>query len=592
MNGMKDGMRRSALSTITLVTAVAALGALGLLMGACGDMEASSGDGGAYWTEPQPNGGGGDGATPTDPYGSAVAADAGSVQGTSDYYAGGPEQDAGPAPENPDATAAPDGNKFEYVGTNPFVTTEHDPISTFAADVDTASYDAFRKAIDTFGQLPPFESVRLEEFVNYFHYDYPAPPADAAEPFGVAFEAAPSPFADTTLLRVGLRGKDAPESEPKPANLVFLVDVSGSMSSTDKLPLVKTVLRETLTILEPGSRVAIVTYAGSVGTALDSTPIENKPAIEAAIDALASGGSTNGAGGIEAAYAQAEAHYVAGGMNHVLLCTDGDFNVGVSSNGGLVSLIEDKRKSGITLTVLGFGWGNLNDSMMEAVSNAGNGVYGIITDTDQAIAYVHDRMLSNLHYIAKDVKIQVAFNPALVTAYRLLGYEDRAIADVDFTNDKVDAGEVGAGHTVTALYELVLAGGYVPAVEGAPPLEDGPLADGEGVGEPVPEGALCEVRLRYKDVDATEDDPAYQSNFPLTPHMVSASLEETSGDYQWAVALAAFAEILKHSPYGDVANLDTIEALTTPWAGTDPDRVEFLGLLSVAKGLLTGDGTL
>jgi len=500
----------------------------------------------------------------------------------------------GPNANEPDvATPAPDANKFEYVGTNPFVTVEHDPISTFAADVDTASYDVFRKMLNTFGQLPPFESVRLEEFVNYFHYDYPAPPPDAAEPFGVAFEAAPSPFADTTLLRIGLRGKDAPESEePSPANLVFLVDVSGSMSSADKLPLVKKVLRETLTILEPGSRVAIVTYAGYVGTALDSTPIENEGTIQAAITGLSAGGSTNGAGGIQAAYAQAEAHYVPGGINHVILCTDGDFNVGVVGNDALVSLIEDKRKSGITLTVLGFGMDNLNDSMMEAVSNAGNGVYAVITDEDQAVDYVHDRMLSNLHYIAKDVKIQVAFNPALVTAYRLLGYENRAIADVDFTNDKVDAGEVGTGHTVTALYELVLAGGYVPAVEGAPPLEDGPPAEGEGVGEPAPEGALCEVRVRYKDVTATEDDPAYQSNFPLTPHMVAASLDETSGDYQWAIAIAAFAEILKHSPYGDLANLSTIEELTSAWAGTDPDRNEFLSLLATSTLLLTNAGAV
>ena len=493
----------------------------------------------------------------------------------------------------------PEGDRYQYVGTNPFVTTEHDPLSTFAVDVDTASYDLFRRDVGEFGQLPRRESVRLEEYVNFFRYDYPSLPAGASEPFTVTVDGAPNPLSPTTVLRIGLHGKDAPTADPKPANLVFLVDVSGSMAATKKLPLVKTVMRETLDVLLAGSRVSIVTYASSPGVALPSTPVTDKETILHAIDQLAAGGSTNGAGGIDAAYAQAEAHLLDDGVNHVVLCTDGDFNVGASSDQALVDLITEKRKTGVTLTALGFGAGNLNDAMMELVSNAGNGFYSVIATEDQAVDYAHDRLLATLYIIARDVKVQVAFNPARVAAYRLLGYEDRALEDNEFLIDTVDAGEIGAGHTVTALYELVLAGGEIPAPEGAPAVEGGPPveASGELAAHPVTGDALCEVRLRYKAADATEDDAASQWTVAVTPEMLADSMDDAPADLRWALGVAAFAELLKESPFASVDNLDAIAQLTAAQgegAGgegaspldSDPDRQEFRALFAAARVML------
>ncbi len=484
------------------------------------------------------------------------------------------------------------GDRFQYVGTNPFVMAEHDPLSTFAVDVDTASYDYLRRSVLQYEDLPPRESVRLEEYVNYFRYDYPSLPPTSEEPFSVTLEAAPSPFDDTTIVRVGLHGKDAPTVEPKPANLVFLVDVSGSMSASNKLPLVKVVLRETVDVLLPGSRVALVTYASSPGTPLPSTPVEERAKILSAIDRLEAGGSTNGAGGIQAAYEQARAHFIPGGVNHVILCTDGDFNVGVSDTQELVDLITEERKSGVTLTALGFGSGNLNDAMMELVSNAGNGFYSLITDQDQAIVYATQRLLATMYIIARDVKVQVAFNPAQVKAYRLLGYEDRALEDYEFTVDTVDGGEIGSGHTVTALYEVVLADGVVPDVPGAPAIEDGPpvTTDDGGVEAPALDAdVLCEVRLRYKAPDASEEDPATQRDFPLYATDVLGDVADASPDLRWAVSIAAFAEILKDSPFADEANLPLIETLTTPLAGADPDRAEFLSILAQTRELLAAE---
>jgi Ca-activated chloride channel homolog len=474
-----------------------------------------------------------------------------------------------------------DGDKYEAVGTNPFVMTSGDPQSTFAADVDTASYDIFRRDAKM-NTLPKKESVRLEEFVNYFSYAYPAPPADSETPFKITLRGAPSAYSPTTLFAVGIKGRELLE-EKKQANLVFLVDVSGSMSSANKLPLLKTMLVESLSILDSEDTISLVTYASGVRVVLPPTSVANAETISTAINNLKAGGATSGGAGIDLAYEQAMAAFIPGGVNHVLLCTDGDFNVGASSNADLLKLIEEKRKSGVTLTVLGFGSGNLNDSMMETISNAGNGIYAVITDADQAIAYVNNRLLSTFNQIAKDVKIQVEFNADHVFAYRLLGYENRALEDDQFIDDKVDAGEVGAGHTVTALYELVLTGGGVPEAQGAPAMFLGKGSDTELT---VAAEELARVKIRYKAPDATEDDGATQIEAGFVSENIAASFEKADPDLQWAASVAAFAEILKQSPYANTVAVQTISTTMAKHAGTDADRLEFVGLLATALSLL------
>lgn len=472
---------------------------------------------------------------------------------------------------------------FEPVGTNPYVMADHDPLSTFAIDVDTASYDIFRQYIGL-GQLPPAASVRLEEFVNYFTYADPAPSHEDSVPFSISVEAAPGLVApETTLVRFGIAGREHSPFAKKPTSIVFLVDSSGSMNEPNKLPLVKVVLSEALDVLDPTDTVAIVSYAGSTNVALTPTPVSAGGAILAALDGLSANGSTWGEGGIQLAYQQAEAGFIEGGINHVILCTDGDFNVGISGTGELVELIEEKRKTGITLTVLGFGMNNLNDAMMEKLSNAGNGTYAVIGNHDQAVSYAHERLLSSIEHIAQDVKIQVVWNPAKVLAYRLLGYENRAIADADFTNDKVDAGEIGAGHHVTALYEVIPVGGAVPQVEGAPAVEGGVAFD--GVSE-VEEGELCRVKVRYKKPGATEEDPAAEVAQGLMADAVLDSLDAASMDLRWAAGVAAFAEVLKESPYAVPAKLDAVREALAGAQGVDVDRSELVSLFDEAVALL------
>jgi Ca-activated chloride channel homolog len=336
-------------------------------------------------------------------------------------------------------------------------------------------------------------------------------------------------------------------------------------------------------VLKSTDKISIVTYAGNTSVRLAPTPISEEKTIWAVIQGLESGGSTNGAGGLQLAYEQAKQGYIEGGLNHVLLCTDGDFNVGLSDNTELVKFIEEKRKTGITLTVLGFGTGNLNDSMMEAITNAGNGVYSVISDADQALKYVHTRLLSVMNYVAKDVKIQVEFNPAQVYAYRLLGYENRAIADDDFRVDTVDAGEVGSGHTVTALYELVLSSAELPRPEGAPALVEGVTSDKA----PRSEGSeLCRVYLRYKDVHATEQDEAREMWSGIMIDGIHAEAAQAGTDFLWANAIAAFSEILKESPFARPDRLNTIAQMIADAAGTDGDRLEFKDLLARARVLL------
>lgn len=497
--------------------------------------------------------------------------------GTGGAFMGGPDS-AEPSPP----TDPSEGDAYEHVGTNPFVAVDYDPFSTFAADVDTASYDLLRRNLMS-NSLPAPASVRLEEYVNYFEYDYPAPAQDAQEPFSISLAAAPHVLDQgTTLLRVGIQGKEPPPTEKKPANLVFLVDVSGSMASSNKLPLVKELLRETLNVLDDTDTVSIVTYASGTQVELPPTPVSESASIRSVIDSLTAGGSTNGAGGIQLAYQQANDAFLEDGLNHVLLCTDGDFNVGTTSTSQLVELIEKERKSGVTLTSLGFGSGNLNDAMMERVSNAGNGIYAIITNRDHAIRYANDQMLRTLVHIAKDMKIQVELNSEHVEAYRLLGYENRAIADEDFRDDTVDAGEVGAGHRVTALYELVMKGDEVPQPEGALELQVGERVPGE---TEIAAEDMVLVKVRYKQPNASEEDPASEVSATLQPSDVLAEVG-ADADLQWAAAVAAFAEILKDSPYADPGHLPAIEEIVQSQASRDGDRNEFAGLLQQAEPLL------
>jgi Ca-activated chloride channel family protein len=480
------------------------------------------------------------------------------------------------------------GDKYKSPGTNPFVMTGHDPFSTFGVDVDTASYDIFRRDVNL-GMLPRPESVRLEEYVNAFSYDYPAPGPTEPAPFSIAVGAATGVFdRHTVLLRVGIQGRKPPAYEKRPANLVFLVDTSGSMHSPEKLPLVQKTLIETLEYLDPNDRVSIVSYAGDVSVRLGSTQVANRAAIVQAIDGLESRGSTAGAAGMNLAYQQAQANFIQGGINHVLMCTDGDFNVGLSSTVEMLRLIREKKKSGVTLTVLGYGVGNLNDDMMEAVSDAGDGIYGVISDEAQMKRYVHERMLSTIVRIAKDVKIQVEFNPAAVAAYRLLGYEDRDIADTDFRNDAIDAGEIGAGHQVTALYELALAGAEIPMAEGAPKPVDGAPST---LAQEVRASDLVLVKVRWKGIDAVESTPAREVGAALAKDNVLAAL--TGGgaeqDLAWASAVAAYAEILKHSPYANPARLESIRAIVNAQAGRDEGRREFAQLLAKAAQIPGGN---
>ena len=353
-------------------------------------------------------------------------------------------------------------NREEYsrIIENPYLLAKSNPVSTFSIDVDTASYSNARRFLNN-GQMPPKDSVRIEEFINYFNYDYKVPGKDV--PFSVTTDLTGCPWNEKhQLLKIGLKGYEVKNDKRPLSNLVFLLDVSGSMMSSDKLALVKQGMKYLLKSLGENDRVAIVVYAGASGLVLPSTSGDKKGAIEDALESLAAGGSTAGGAGIELAYKVAAENFIKGGLNRVILCTDGDFNVGITSQGGLTRLIEKKAKTGVFLSVLGFGTGNYRDDTMEKLSNCGNGNYGYIDTINEAKKVFGKDINGTLLTIAKDVKIQIEFNPAKVAAYRLIGYENRMLKKEDFDNDKKDAGEIGAGHTVTALYEIVPVGVETP----------------------------------------------------------------------------------------------------------------------------------
>ena len=429
------------------------------------------------------------------------------------------------------------GEAYAPVPENPFVAVRAEPLSTFSIDVDTGSYANVRRFL-TQGELPPPAAVRIEELVNYFKYNYPEPSGES--PFTVHVELGESPWQEGHLLaKIGLKGKDIPRPERVPGNVVFLIDVSGSMRDANKLPLLKESMKALVRELNAGDRVGIVTYSTGSRVVLDSTPCEEKEAILAAIEGLSAGGSTNGEAGLAMAYDLAARHLRAEGINRVILATDGDFNVGHVDEHILLDLVRGKAKERIFLTVLGFGTGNLKDSRLEFLADKGNGQYAYIDSFAEARKVLVAQLAGSLVTIAKDVKIQVEFNPGQVREYRLIGYENRQLQAEDFNNDQVDAGEIGAGHTVTALYEIVPVN--APARQGVDPLKYQPQPEPAPADKPYG-SELMTVKLRYKAPEGTE---SIKMEVPVAAQPVS----EPSADFRQASAVAAFGMLLRHSQY-------------------------------------------
>ncbi len=472
----------------------------------------------------------------------------------------------------------PDYNTEEYarIYENKFLEAIHDPLSTFSIDVDPASYANVRRFLSG-GQMPPKDAVRIEELINYFTYDYPQP--TNGDPFAINVEMAGCPWNPAhKLVRIGLKGREVPTDKLPPANLVFLIDVSGSMQSPDKLPLLKTAFKMLVNELRPQDRVAIAVYASAEGLALPSTAGKDKKAILAVLDQLEAGGCTAGAAGIQLAYKVARENFVKGGNNRVILATDGDFNVGVSSTSELIRMIEEKREQGIFLSVLGFGTGNLKDSRMEQLADKGNGNYAYIDNISEARKVLVSQMGGTLFTIAKDVKIQVEFNPARVRAYKLVGYENRLLAKEDFNDDKKDAGELGSGHTVTALYEIVPAGSKEP-INSVDPLKYQQTTVSPKAGSSK---ELMTVKLRYKRPDGA-------TSKLLVREVADGdfAFAKASDDFRFASAVAEFGLLLRDSDFKGKASYAQVLEIARSSRGKDPEgyRGEFLRLVDAARGL-------
>ncbi len=453
------------------------------------------------------------------------------------------------------------------------------PVSTFSIDVDTGSYANVRRLLNE-GRLPRHDAVRVEELVNYFAYADPVP-RHRDRPFRVTAEVAPTPWnPQTRLLRVALKAWETPSGALPPSNLVFLVDVSGSMNSLDKLPLLKRSIKLLTRRLRPEDRVTLVVYAGAAGVVLEPTAGDRRATIEAALDRLSAGGSTHGSAGIELAYAKAREAFIAGGINRVILATDGDFNVGTVDQRALLGMIERQREAGIALTTLGFGRGNLNDRLMEQLADHGNGNYAYIDNLLEAQKVLVEQAGGTLLTVAKDVKVQVEFNPARVAEYRLIGYENRALRREDFNNDRVDAGELGAGHSVVALYELALVGSSGGLLE---PLRYAGAADAARRA-PAHGDELAFVRLRYK---APAGGASRLIELAVTDRLVRDRLDQSSNDFRFAAAVAAFAQRLRGATHLNGFTYPDILALAGAARGADAQghRSEFLRLVGLAQSL-------
>jgi Ca-activated chloride channel family protein len=466
--------------------------------------------------------------------------------------------------------------RYEHKDDNPVHLVAEQPVSTFSIDVDTGAYANVRRFLNA-GQLPPQDAVRVEEMINYFDYRY-APPASRDVPFRVATEVAPAPWnSQALLMKVGIKGFEIAAAERPPANLVFLIDVSGSMQSPDKLPLLKNAFRLLTDQMTARDRVSMVVYAGSSGVVLEPTPGDQKHKIREAIDRLEAGGSTNGAEGIERAYQLAHAARIKGGINRVVLATDGDFNVGVVNFEALVDMAERKRADGVALTTLGFGTGNYNDQLLERLADAGNGNYAYVDTLAEARKVLVTELSSTLFTIAKDVKIQVEFNPATVLEYRLIGYENRMLAREDFNNDKVDAGDIGAGHRVTALYEVIPVGqtGRLDPLRYTQQLPA--AADARAGNE------LANVKLRYKK---PESDTSQLLEYPIAKGSVM-SADKLSADFRFAASVAAFGQILRGGKYVGNFGYDDVARLARGALDEDPEgyRREFLSLVQLAGSM-------
>jgi len=465
--------------------------------------------------------------------------------------------------------------RYADIDNHATVVTSAEATSTFSIDVDTGSYANVRRYLNT-GTLPPQDAIRIEEMINYFDYHY-TQPENVDTPFSITTEIAETPWNDKThLLHIGLNGYDIDENERPAANLVFLIDVSGSMSSAGKLGLVKPAMQMLVNQLNENDKVSIVVYAGHSGVVLEPTAGNENSKINQAIQTLQAGGSTNGQAGIELAYTLAEEHMGDDTANRVILVTDGDFNVGVSNTEQLKALIKNKRKAGIALSTLGFGQGNYNDHLLEQLADVGNGAYAYIDTLNEARKVLSEELTGTLLTIAKDVKIQMEFNPAVVSEYRLIGYENRALANEDFTNDKVDAGEIGAGHTVTALYEIALVGSggerntprrypYVPM-------------DGANLEE------VAELRIRYKKPDAQKSLLISQQ---IEKNDIQSDVEEASEHFKFSAAVAAFGQYLRDGKYLNDFSLENTRSLASVSQGDDAFgyRLEFMNLVRLAQSL-------
>ena len=471
--------------------------------------------------------------------------------------------------------------KYAHYEDNGIKVVRESPVSTFSIDVDTGAYSNVRRVINA-GNLPLKDMVRAEEMINYFSYDNK--PVETDAPFAVYTETGPTPWnEDSHLMRVSVKASDIPKNEMKANNLVFLIDVSGSMQSSNKLGLLKKSLKLLTRQLDKNDRVSIVVYAGASGMVLEPVAGNEQMKIEQALEKLQAGGSTNGASGIRLAYQAARQVFIKGGNNRVILATDGDFNVGTVDHNALLDLIEKQRSQGVFLTTLGFGQGNYNDHLMEQLADHGNGNYAYIDNLMEAKKVLVDEIGSTLQTVARDVKIQVEFNPAVVSEYRLIGYENRLLAREDFNNDKVDAGEIGAGHSVMALYEISL-NGEKSAIE--------PLRYSQGYAQDTAynridqnlAGEIAHVRLRYKPVNS---DSSILSSFPVKLDGMKKQLANTSEDYRFASAVAAYAQKLRGGKHLGEYSYQQIEKLAAAARGQDTHglRSNFLQMVGLTKAL-------
>ncbi len=474
--------------------------------------------------------------------------------------------------------ATPTTEEYDYIGENGFCDPKHQPLSTFALDVDTASYSNVRRFIED-GQMPPRGAVRVEEMVNYFDYDFTPPPAGTATPIAIHTEVTDCPWnVGHRIACIGIKAKEVPEARRPASNLVFLVDVSGSMKDENKLPLVKRSLKLLTREARSEDHIGIVTYSGQARVHLPTHAGNRKQHIMGSIDELSAGGGTNGSGGIELAYQLIERSYIEGGINRVILVTDGDFNIGTTNRSDLVSMIEEKASDGIDLTILGFGTGNLKDSTMEQLADHGNGNYAYIDSLREAKHVMVDRLGQTVFTVARDVKFQVEFNPTEVAAYRLIGYENRMMANQEFFDDSKDAGDLGAGHCATALYEIIPVGvaldGSGATLRYQNPRENTPTA--------AQSGELLTVRLRFKNTDGSNGAEMVRTAIDR-----DQVIDECSNDLRFATAVAEFGLLLRDSDYMHRASFDQILSLARSARGEDLHgyRGEFIQLVETAQAI-------